>query len=83
MARTLANAQMTIVAMKPRAASPGSNNTYLGNIGAQKVADILPTTKPITPSPSACYRIMLEMVRLRVPISFRTAISRILPKVRV
>ena len=64
-----------------RKASPVSSSTYLGKNGAQNVADTLPTTKPS--SPSTCCRIMPAMVRLRVPMSLRTAISRILPSVMV
>jgi hypothetical protein len=79
----LASAQITITATKPRTASPGSSSTYFGKIGAQKVAATLPTTKPISPRPSACCRIMPAMVRLRVPMSLSTAISRILPSVIV
>jgi hypothetical protein len=47
------------------------------------VAAILPTTKPIRPSASACCTIIAAMVRLRVPMSLSTAISRILSMVSV
>ena len=72
-----------MTATSARTVSPVSSSTYLGKAGAQKVAAILPTTKPIRPSPSACCRIIAAIVRLRVPMSFSTAISRILPRVRV
>ena len=64
-AKVLANAQMTSVATKPNTASCVSSKTNLGNTGAHKVAATLPTTKPITPKPSACCTIMLAMVMLR------------------
>ena len=48
-----------------------------------KVAVILPTTKPISPRPSACCTIMPAMVLFFVPMSLSTAISRILPRVSV
>ena len=82
-ASVLAKAQITITATSPRTASPGSSNTYFGKMGAQKVAATLPTMKPINPSPRACCKIMPAMVRLRVPISLSTAISRIFPSVIV
>ena len=42
-----------------------------------------PTAKPITPSPRDCWTIIAAIVRFLVPISFRTAISRIFPSVSV
>ena len=83
MATRLATTQMTITAANPRRASPGTSSTYLGNTGAQKVAAILPTMKPMAPRATDYLRIMAAMVRLRVPMSLSTAISRILPRVRV
>ena len=49
----LASTQMPITVKKAMRESPGTSNTYLGNSGAEKVAAILPTTKPISPSASA------------------------------
>ena len=83
MATMLASTQMVSTAKKPRIESMGTSNTYLGNMGAAKVAVILPTTKPITPSTRACCKIIPAMVRLRVPMSLSTAISRILSIVKV
>ena len=75
--------QITTTAANPRKASADSSNTYLGNTGAQNVAATLPTTKPISPRATACCMIMAAMVRLVVPMSLSTAISRILPMVSV
>ncbi len=83
MATRLASAQITITAKNPAMESPGMSSTNLGNSGAAKVAVILPTAKPIRPSASACCMIMAAMVRLRVPMSLSTAISRILSMVSV
>ena len=80
---TLASAQITSTAPNPSTESSGISSTYLGNSGAAKVAVILPTAKPITPSASACCRIIQAMVLLRVPMSLSTAISRILSIVSV
>ena len=41
----------------------GYQQCTLGNSGAAKVAVILPTTKPITPSTRACCKIIPAMVR--------------------
>ena len=78
MATKLATTQMPSTAKKPATESIGVSSTYLGKMGAANVALILPTIKPMTPSTSACCKIIAAMVRLRVPISFSTAISRIL-----
>ncbi len=76
--------QITTTAAKPITESRGSSSTYLGKIGAiSKVAVILPTTKPIKPRAMDCCMIRPTMVRFLVPISLSTAISRILPRVRV
>ena len=83
MATRLASTQITSTAKNPEIESVGISSTYLGNSGAATVAVILPTTNPMTPSASACYMIIAAMVRLRVPISFSTAISRILSMVSV
>ena len=83
MAMRLASVQMTSTARNPTTESCGSSSTNLGKNGAAKVAVILPTAKPIRPSASACCRIIAAIVRLRVPMSFSTAISRILSMVRV
>ena len=80
---TLDATQMRMTATKPAAESSGSSRTYFGKIGAQNVAVILPTTKPIYPSAMACCRISPAMVRFLVPMSLSTAISRILPSVSV
>src|SRR5690606_34282227 len=80
-ATTLASTQIASTARKPMTVSSGISSTYLGNSGAAKVAVILPTTKPITPKASACCTIIAAMVRLRVPMSFSTAIWRILSMV--
>ncbi|EXI83261.1 MAG: hypothetical protein AW10_00092 [Candidatus Accumulibacter appositus] len=79
----LASAQIASTSSAPRTASPGSSRTYLGKIGAHSVVAVLPTMKPIAPRPSACCRIIAEMVRLRAPISLSTAISRTLFRVMV
>jgi len=47
----LARTEITITAINPLMASPGSRRTYLGKYGDQRVAIILPTTNPIAPSP--------------------------------
>ena len=78
MATTLARAQMASTAASAATLSWGSRSTYLGKMGAEKVALILPTAKPISPRARACYKIIQAMVRLRVPMSLSTAISRIL-----
>ena len=83
MAMRLDSTQITTTTKKPRRESRGISSTYLGKCGAQKVATILPTTKPISPRATACCMIIAAMVRFLVPISLSTAISRILPRVRV
>ena len=82
MANVLASAQISMVRPKPVAASWLSNKTYPGNTGAHRVAATA-HHKPDHPSPMACCMIMDMMVRLRVPMSLSTAISRILPSVMV
>jgi hypothetical protein len=82
-AGVLANAQISMTATKPVTASPVSSNTYLGNAGAHTVAATFPTKNPITPRPKAYCSIIPAMVRLRVPISLSTAISRSLPSAMV
>ena len=74
---------MIMTAAKPAIVSAGTSRTYFGKNGAEKVAAILPTTKPINPSATACCRIIAAIVRLRVPMSLSTAISRILSIVSV
>ena len=74
---------MARIAASPAAVSCGTSSTYLGKAGAISVAEILPTTKPINPRPSACCTIIQAMVRFFVPMSLSTAISRILPSVSV
>ena len=81
MARKLATVQINITATKPRIESDGRCRTYLGKKGAQAGGN-LADDEADQPKPSACCRIH-EIVRLRVPISFSTAISRILPMVMV
>ena len=84
MAMRLARMQITATAPNPNTESRGSSNTYFGKIGAiNKVADIFPTTKPIMPKAMDCCIISPTIVRFLVPISLSTAISRILPRVRV
>jgi hypothetical protein len=49
MASVLANAQITMTPPPDRAPQcPGTSSTYLGKAGAISVAEILPTTKPMT-----------------------------------
>jgi hypothetical protein len=60
MAKVLANAQMSMVSAKPINASWVNNNTNLGKMGAQIVAATLPTTKPMTPKPNACCKIIMQ-----------------------
>src|SRR3546814_10091362 len=60
MATRLASTQIASTAKNPDTASRVISSTYFGNSGAAKVALILPTTKPISPSASACCMIRSE-----------------------
>ena len=68
----LARAQMTMTTMNPTNRVACFEQDELRKNGAQTVAAVLPTMKPMKPSPMACCRIIPAIVRLRVPISFST-----------
>jgi hypothetical protein len=82
-ASVLASAQITITATRPRTASPGFQQHVLREDRRPEGGGHLADDEADQPQPSACCRIMPAMVRLRVPMSLSTAISRILPSVIV